>query len=262
TTALIDTGCGRDVIEAVQAKYRIDLVINSHAHPDHSAGNWLLPQARLSVPQEGAASAGRRPLLADRFAEPGPLAKSWQEFATTLMGFQDRPPTEVFADGHVFDFGQIQLRAVHTPGHTSDHYCLFESRQGLLLSFDIELTPYGPWYGHRESDIGQFRASLDLIRDLDPRLVAPSHQGPISRDIRAKLDRYEAVFERRQAKILNLIRKGATLEELVKISPIYGSYPFAPDLLGYWEGMMIEKHLAELEAQGLVRGEGQVYWPL
>ncbi len=41
-TALIDTGCGIENLQALKKRYSIDYVINSHYHPDHSTGNWIL----------------------------------------------------------------------------------------------------------------------------------------------------------------------------------------------------------------------------
>jgi hypothetical protein len=39
---------------------------------------------------------------------------------------------------------------------------------------------------------------------------------------------------------------------MVDVAPIYGSYPYAEPLLRYWEGQMIEKHLADLVEMGAV----------
>ena len=38
THALIDTGCGPKANRHVMEKYGVDMVINSHCHPDHVSG--------------------------------------------------------------------------------------------------------------------------------------------------------------------------------------------------------------------------------
>lgn len=252
--ALIDSGCGIAVLEAFKKEHPVDLVINSHCHPDHGAGNWVFDSQPLWVPDDGTDSHGQIIPLSRRLVEPGELAEKWKVFVREVMGFQERIPTNHYAEGHLFDFGRLQLTALHTPGHTSDHFCFFNSAQGLLLSFDIDLTPYGPWYGNRESDLSAFRTSLQRIRGLKPRIIASSHRKVISGDrIPAELDRYDEVFTARSRKILGMIGKHPrTLAALLETSPFYGGYPYAPNLLRYWEGLMIRKHLDELINQGLV----------
>ena len=259
--ALIDTGAGMERLREFRDEYPVDVVINSHGHPDHTSGNWLWPDVPLHAPAEGAETHGRLDRLSHRFAEPGPLAQSWRAIISRITGFRDREPTDLFSDGHVFDFGHLRLTAVHTPGHTADHYCFFHERDGLLLSFDIDLTTFGPWYGHRESDLPLMRASLDVTRALQARVIASSHRDPIEGTdaVRAALDDYVEVLTRREARILELLASGATLGDLVSASPIYGDTSLSPEILGYWEGLMIEEHLAELTGRGIVRSDGGRY---
>jgi glyoxylase-like metal-dependent hydrolase (beta-lactamase superfamily II) len=252
--ALIDTGCGIDRVRQLLDRFPVDLVINSHGHPDHSAGNWLMPDRPLYAPVQGIETHGQLEPLSSRFAEPGPLAHSWRAFVRSAMGFCDRRPTATFDDGHVFDFGHQRLRAIHAPGHTMDHYVLFDETRGVLLSFDLDLTRFGPWYGHRESSLPQLRAAIERLRDLDPRVVASSHRTPVyERDVVREVERFARVVEQREQRLMRLVGKGATLSDLTRARPIYGDHPYAPDLMTYWEGQMIEHHLADMITRGLVR---------
>jgi glyoxylase-like metal-dependent hydrolase (beta-lactamase superfamily II) len=174
------------------------------------------------------------------------------------MGFKTALPTHLFADGHVFDFGAVKLTAIHTPGHSSDHMCLFEPMRGVLLAFDIDLTSFGPWYAHRESDIGAFEASMQKVIALQPRVVVSSHKGVITDDVPARLQRYADVFAERDRILLALLPRARTVDALLELSPFYRGYPYADKLLRYWEGMMIRKHLARLVERGeVVEGEGE-----
>ncbi len=204
-SALIDTGCGLDLLALVQTRFHIDLIINSHGHPDHSPGNWMFPDVPLFAPRVGADSHGRLLPLSHRFLGAGQLADHWRQWIRQIMGFQDREPTDYFDDGYVFDFGKLKLHAIHTPGHTGDHFCLYEPENRLLLSFDIDLTPFGPWYGNLESSLADFRQSLTKIRRLDPLMIASSHAEVISENVARSVDKYANVLDQRTDNLKRLL---------------------------------------------------------
>lgn len=251
---LMDAGCGLGILTELMELSQIELVITSHSHPDHTAGCHVLEGLPIYAPEMGADTFGRKDLLAVRFTEPGPIAEIWKSFVTGAMGFEDVSHTHTYGDGHVFDLGQINFMAIHTPGHTKDHMCLFETIHGILLSFDMDLTPFGPFYGHRESDITQYRSSIQKIMDLEPRVVVSSHMGIIKEEIQARLERFLSIIDGRHGAIYELVRvRPRTLPELVFLMPIYHCRPCTPELLAYWEGQMIKKHLDLLLEEGRIR---------
>jgi len=250
TRALIDTGCGARALDALP---RVDVVIASHSHPDHTALNWKFDGVPLYAPQYAADTFGNVELLGERFAGRE-HASEWRAFVRAAMNFKTALPTHTFADGHTFDFGAVKLVTMHTPGHTVDHVCFFEPTYGVLLSFDIDLTAFGPWYGHRESDIAAFEASIRQVMSLAPRVIVSSHKGIIADDIPARLQRYLDVFDARERALLALLPRARTFDDLVDASPIYQGRPYAGELLRYWEEQMIAKHLARLRSRGLITG--------
>ncbi len=248
--ALIDTGCGSVQLDALRRERPVDLVISSHSHPDHTALNWRFAGLPLYAPEYAVDTFGNFDVLGERFLEPGELASVWRRFVSEFFQFKTALPTQTFADGHVFDFGRIRFVVIHTPGHTLDHTCLFEPTHGILLSFDIDLTSFGPWYAHRESDIATFDASIRKVMALEPRIVASSHKGVVVDDIRARLQRFLDVFETRDRVLLDLLPRVKTFDELLDLSPFYHTYPFAEKMLRYWEGQMVRKHLVRLAERG------------
>lgn len=46
-TALIETGCGRNRLAAIEKEFIPDMVIYSHGHPDDCAGSSFFPPERL-----------------------------------------------------------------------------------------------------------------------------------------------------------------------------------------------------------------------
>ncbi|MBA4358781.1 MAG: hypothetical protein C0405_13770, partial [Desulfovibrio sp.] len=186
--------------------------------------------------------------------EPGPLALAWRERVSQVMGIRDRRPDFGFQPEQEMAAGKTRWQVIHAPGHTADHCCFHFPDLGLVLAADIDLTPFGPWYGHRESSLDQFRASIAKVKALKPRILASSHMPPRDHGIPEALDAYAAVLDQRTWLVLDLVRaRPRTLEDLVDLALIYGSHAFFPLLFRYWEGQMIGKHLEELEQRGLIR---------
>jgi glyoxylase-like metal-dependent hydrolase (beta-lactamase superfamily II) len=255
-TALIDTGAGIAVLQALREEHPPDLVINTHAHPDHSAGNWLFAGTPIWGPTQTFDVLGRIEPLSHRFVEEH--AAPWRAFARREMGFtQDGPPTHAFDDGHRFTFGHVTLEAIFCPGHSADMYCLWEPEQGILLAADIDFTSFGPWYGSPESDIALFEESIRRVWALQPCVVISSHKGVFTDDLDRHFEAFLDVFRQRDTRLLALLERPRTLAEIVEAALIYGRFPFEPGLMRFWEGQMIGKHLARLAAQGRVYQDGR-----
>ena len=250
--ALIDTGCGSSVVDSLISERPVDMVICSHCHPDHTALNWKFADVPLYMPDYGAESLGDWESLARRFTGGGRLGEIWRHYVQSAMNFRPSRPTHTFADGHVFDFGKISFTVIHTPGHTIDHTCFFDSRQGILLSFDIDLTSFGPWYGHTEGDISAFEDSIHKVMALNPEVVISSHKGVIRDNIADKMQRFLQVFDDRDRILLDLIPQVRTEADLVAFSPFYRSNSHSHPLVRYWEEQMVHKHLERLGERGLI----------
>lgn len=248
---LLDTGCGIETLNQVSEKIHVYRIINSHTHPDHSAGNWIFNEnvESIMVPIEGFDTSGNILALSNRFTEPGEIAKYWRGTIPKIMDMKDCKPTHSFNHKSKFEIGDITLLPIHTPGHTIDHYCFYEPKDKILFSSDIDLTPFGPWYGHRESSISQFKTSIDNLRnEIEINTLVSSHKGIITDNIYKELDNFYLTFEERTRKIKALLQEGVrTLDQFVERKPIYGDFPYAEPLLRFWEGQMISKHLTEIK---------------
>ncbi|MFX1505184.1 MAG: MBL fold metallo-hydrolase [Promethearchaeota archaeon] len=249
-TILIDTGCGIEILQNLKKKYLINRIINSHTHPDHSAGNWVFEAdvESIEVPLQGFNTSGNIFALSNRFTEPGEIAKYWRNHVPKIMGMKNCKPTQSFDHKSEFDFGSTKLLPLYTPGHTIDHYCFYEPNDKILFAFDIDLTSFGPWYGHRESNISQFKESITKLKELEIKILVSSHKGIITENIYKQLDEFQRKFEQRTRRIRALYLAGKqSLGQLVEEKPIYGEFPYAEPLLRYWEEQMIKKHLTEIK---------------
>ncbi len=256
-TVLIDTGCGISILRELKKEYPISYIINSHTHPDHSAGNWVFHDHRIFVPQEAFPTSGDLVALSQRFVG-NVLAPIWQKFAREEMQFQNCRPTHSYNEGAAFKIDELILTPLFTPGHTIDHYCFYYAPKRILFSFDYDLTSF-PWYGHRESSLVQFRESIHRLKRIPTKMVVSSHRGIITHKIKSEWNNYLDCLNERNQRILNLLEQPKTVEELVDAAPIYQKFRYQEPLLRYWEGLMIREHLNELKKVGKVQQSGEKY---
>jgi hypothetical protein len=113
-----------------------------------------------------------------------------------------------------------------------------------VVSFDIDLSAFGPWYGHVESDIDRFLSSIAMVASLEPRMLLSSHKGVIVDDIAGRLRAFAAVVDSRDRCILELLDRPRTIVELIEASPIYGGRAYASGVLDDWEDRMNGKRRA------------------
>jgi glyoxylase-like metal-dependent hydrolase (beta-lactamase superfamily II) len=258
SAVLFDTGCGADAVMEAEEYFSIDLVVNSHTHPDHFAGNHLLPGRDLLVPSMFAGIIADMDEMSMRLAGGGAAAEEWKALVRETLGHEPTEPTRAYDEGYLIEVGRMKFRAIHTPGHLADHFCFIEENSGVLLAFDIDLTSFGPWYGHDECDLDDFCASLRKILKLRPEMIVSSHRPPITHDIPDEIAAFDAIFRERNEKILRMLNDATFKPEaLADLSPIYGLERHTSALFHYFESRMIEKHLELLERRGLAIRESK-----
>lgn len=118
--------------------------------------------------------------------------RAWDE--TTRRGFLDNEPNVRLVDRQVIRLGRREWVAVHTPGHTGDHLCLFDPADGVLLSGDHVLptiTPHISGMTRSSDSLADFFAALHTVAELDGvELVLPAHGHPFT-DLRGRVDAIE-----------------------------------------------------------------------
>lgn len=283
---------GQATIDAITARLatagipltRVHTVIVTHSHPDHFGGarrlrdetgadvvtheafrSWYDPGEPPDIDVDDIVDVDDVDDLAPRstrWARPpwgGPghempeTARLMRETSQTRAEFMRLPePSVRLEDAQTIRLAGREWVALHTPGHTDDHLCLFDPTEGVMLSGDHVLPTITPHIGGfvRSTDpLAGFLASLDKVAayDADVRLVLPAHGHPFTgiarraADIRRHhLDRLEQL---RAATIE--IGRPATVAEL---SP----HLFSPRALGPMADSETFAHLEHLRLAGEV----------
>ena len=142
--AVIDPGPDDEghlaAIEKQLAGATVGVVLVTHSHPDH------LPLAERLALAHGA-SVRRYPAL---------------------------------GDGDVVRVGTLNLIALHTPGHSSDHLSFWLAEDRVAFTGDLVLGKGSSMVTYPEGSVAAYLRSLDRLISLEPRLLFPGHWDPVT----------------------------------------------------------------------------------
>ncbi len=250
-TVLFDTGIGIERLK--ELRDMVDVVITSHLHPDHMSGNWVFKGRRIMI-SEMEVNQCDLEILSKRYVSEE-LQKDWIDFVRKTTGYRDFQPTESFSEGDTLIFGETEVIPLYLPGHTKAHFGFYISDMDLVFGGDIDLTSFGPWYGHEESSVDEFIQSINKLMKLNPRIYLSGHKPPVSGQdkVSEELEKYLDVIWERENRILSLLSVPRSIEDLVLKSPIYRKKPYLKEFLDYWEGKMILHHMKGFQKEGMVR---------
>ncbi len=213
-------------LDQVGARYEhVHTAVVTHSHPDHFGGVhrlrddhgtrvlthvdfqsvWMdaeiddLGDEELDLADdehmENLRSRMSRPTPWGETREPPPAAelRRWSEMDVTggSRSWQVPEPSVTVDDGEEITLGGRTWLAVHTPGHTHDHLCLFDPAGGLLLSGDHVLptiTPHINGIGPMDDPLATFFRSLQRMKELSGLTnVLPAHGHPFT-DVAGRVD--------------------------------------------------------------------------
>ena len=161
------------------------------------------------------------------------------------------PGTEHLRDGQTIASGALEVTAVATPGHSSDHMAFFVPSELALFTGDAVVGRGTSFIDPPDGDLAQYLRSLHRMQELHPRTIYPGH-GPVVFDARAKLAEYVAHREEREQQIVAALADGPmTVAELV--AAIYADYP--PEVLPL-AARTVHAHLSKLEGEGRAERKG------
>ena len=130
-------------------------ILVTHTHPDHS------PAAMPLAEQTGAELMGI----------PAPDGK-----------VQDKTfkPDRQLGDGDLLETGEFVVRAVHTPGHASNHLCYRHEAQRMLFTGDHIMSGSTVVIDPPDGNMLHYLESLERLKTLDLAALLPGHGSQIN----------------------------------------------------------------------------------
>ncbi|KPM21667.1 MBL fold metallo-hydrolase [Citromicrobium bathyomarinum] len=232
--AVIDPGPDEaehlDAILAAAGDARISAILCTHTHRDHSPGAAPLAE-RTGAPVMGCAKL----VIADN----GPRLD--ESFDTTYE------PERVLSDGEAVSGDGWTLRAVHTPGHTSNHLCFALEESGALFTGDHVMGWSTSVIVPPDGDMGDYLESLDKLYSREDRVYYPAHGAPVEKPqqlVRSMLGHRR----QRERQILKVLADGPrSLPEFIPIM-----YKGLDPRLEKAAQMSVHAHLIDLERRDMV----------
>jgi glyoxylase-like metal-dependent hydrolase (beta-lactamase superfamily II) len=239
--AVIDPGpdlpAHLDAIMAATEGERIVAIVCTHTHRDHSPA--AAPLAALT----GAPVMGCAPV-----ARQGEGSGMEASFDTSYA------PDRIMAEGDTVSADGWTLRAVATPGHTSNHVCfelpeaqaLFTGDHVMGWSTTVVIPPDG--------DMSDYMASLEKLLARDDAIYFPAHGDPVTtpqRLVRGMLGHRK----QREGQILRLLEdRPHSISQMVA-----AMYVGLDPRLVQGAGASVHAHLVDLDRRGRVAAEGDVW---
>ena len=222
------------IVEAIGGAPVVALVC-THTHRDHSPATRALKQ-RTAAPIIGCA-----PLALD---DSGPRADAAFDVEYT--------PDRVLGDGEAIGGKGWTLRAVATPGHTSNHLCFELPQAAALFTGDHVMGWSTTVVSPPDGDMAAYMASLDLLMQRDDAIYYPAHGDPIEQPQRF-VRGLAGHRKHREGQILRLLDEG----ERVIPNLVEKMYVGVDPKLHPAAGRSVLAHLIDLEVRDRVWRDGE-----
>ena len=178
----IAKACGDDIKQ----------ILVTHTHPDHSPGAKLLHQ-RTAAPVMGMYA----------------LHKQTQD--------KTFKANKVLEDGDEIREIEYTLKAIHTPGHASNHLCYLLEEEKMIFTGDHIMEGSTVVIGPPDGNMKQYIESLEKLKQFDISLIAPGH-GNLMKDPKSVVDWIVSHRMFREKKVVDALTEfsKANLDQLVE----------------------------------------------
>jgi glyoxylase-like metal-dependent hydrolase (beta-lactamase superfamily II) len=262
--AVIDPGpvlpAHQAALEAALQGRTVNAILVTHCHSDHSPlAAWLRELTGAPTVAFGPHLLNRDWVEDDTPDEPDEeeLAAAKAAEAAGEATVEESLDLAFTPDIRVVDGdiaaqgGGWTIRAVHTPGHTSNHMCFWFEEQRALFTGDHIMGWSTTVITPPDGDMRDYFASLQRVKDLRPASLWPTHGAPVT-DVPPFIDAFVAHRLEREAQVLAAVRDGVTLvPDMVR-----RLYVGVNERLYKAAGRSVLAHLIKLVADGQVVFDG------
>lgn len=210
-------------LEAILAAthHRIDTVVVTHTHEDHSPG------AKPLAVKTGALLIG---------------AEQRDDGYQDLTFHADK----AIENGKLVSTSEITLEAIHTPGHVGNHFCYLLKEEGMLFTGDhimegstVVIIPPG-------GDMADYISSLQLLKRYPVQSMAPGH-GHLIQDPMSYVDYLINHRLKREQKVMDSLQKSGEISVTDLTKVVYDDVDVS---LHGVASISLWAHLLKLEKEG------------
>ncbi len=258
---IIDPASNRDRLIELNNNKLIKMVWLTHWHEDHIMHLDVFNDLPLWVGEQDAPPLGDLETFLDWYKIDN--IEFREEFSILMkeqFNFMPRKPDRLLKDGELIDLGELTVEIIHIPGHTPGHLAFFFREPEVLLMGDIDLTPFGPWYGDSYSNVEETISSIKRMREVPAKIWLTCHEKGVFQNNPGELwDNYLEVIQIRENKLLRVLEKNPTMEDIVDEWIIYGKPREPRSFYQFGERANMSKHLESLIRRGVVQYENGCY---
>ena len=237
----------RDALSAALEGQRVRAILVTHCHSDHSPlAAWLRDETGAPTIAFGPHGSAE--------TDPDPEIDAEAEDDVTLEESTDTEfdPDVRVSDGEVAAMGTgWTMRAVHTPGHTSNHVCYALDEEHALFTGDHIMGWSTSVVSPPDGNMRDYIESLRKVMARDDASLWPTHGAPVTSP-RPFLEAFLEHRLEREAQVLAAVRSGLSdIEGMVK-----KMYADVREELHKAAGRSVLSHLIKLVDEGTVTTEG------
>lgn len=213
---------------------RLEQILLTHTHPDHSPGTALL-QKLTGAPAKASAVKLHR-IYDDSFSLD-----------------------QALSDGDRVVNAEYSIQVIHTPGHVANHLCFLLDNPKWLFAGDMVMDGSTVVIAPPDGDMSDYMKSLRLLSEAEIESIAPAHGRLIGEPRRYLQSLIEHRLGREKKVVDGLTKLGAaTLGDLLPVV-----YDDVPVLLHQAAAMSLEAHLLKLLGdQRVVNNRGSNTWSI
>ncbi len=178
---LIDTGLGVADLASLVKKYTKKplIVINTHAHPDHSGANYQFE--RIYIHPDDLEDA--KPYSKPRQMPEGAQQQRNMPEAELYKGKINDPEFIAVHDGQIFDLGGRRIEIIHAPGHSAGELVLLDKENKLLFTGDNTNALVWLWLPTCRP-LSEYLTTLEMLQSRMPEYttIYPGHKEPLPAD--------------------------------------------------------------------------------